>query len=180
MANGFSASSDNGRARLIYNQRDEQYAGLRYGIGRFAFNGCEIAAVYNALVLTGVKPELEALIGEFSSNGAMWLRGLWGTRPRRIGRYFDAHGIPYRRCATLAETEPALGEVCLLSFWNGTPPFRGIHTVAVYNENGRIFALNRHYSSAGPAFFGSVAEVLGKKDRFITGYRLAAPAKKNG
>ncbi len=118
----------------------------RYGASTVARAGCEVIAVYNALLcLCGCEVySLRELLDLFQKRG-MVFRGLWGTSPRAPLAYFEAWGFD-----AVYVTEPerfneiAQGFPCaIMSYYNdGQDIRRGVHTICLTKETAGWVAHN--------------------------------------
>lgn len=158
-------------ASLILGQGLSAYKDLKYKKFSFAFNGGEIAAVYNALVLMGKRPSLPSLIEEFEINRMAVLSGFAGTDPRRLFEFFEGHGIPYEKL-TPAHVEGAKeGDILIISYCFNSliKPLRGIHTVCGTVKDGDFVVYNLSDGDIEPTIFESFSDFL-KKHSIICGY----------
>lgn len=135
---------------FIENQRE--WESVRFGLSTMQYSGCEIMAVYNALLDLGNKmtaQDMAELIGEFEQKGAI-LCGKWGCTPQSIGQYF-------RRCGynvastTLAHPDSinAIGKnskSVILTVYNDRNDIRKmIHTVSVTKDNSGNYIIHNTY-----------------------------------
>ena len=97
-----------------------------------------------------------------------WLFGVFGTKPRSLGRYFSANGVEYARISDLAEFKERLNgcNCAIICTWNAKR-LHGIHFYAVFNDGGTLTSLNRFCNNDNAIPFSP--DVL-KENRFITGY----------
>ena len=96
-----------------------------------------------------------------------WLFGLFGTKPKSLGRYLDEKGVPYW-LTTDADVLRAMlknADAVIICTWN-KPRTGGIHFYTVFNDNGRLTALNRFSDDSATAF---AAQDIDRK-RLIAGY----------
>ena len=159
------------KASLILGQGLPEYKDLKYGKFSFAFNGGEIAAVYNALVLMGKFPSLPALIEEFELNRMAVLSGFAGTDPRRLFEFFEAHDIPYEKIASAHIDGAEEGDILIISYCFNSliKPFRGIHTVCGVVKDGNFEVYNLLDGDTRPTVFESFSDII-KKYSFICSY----------
>ena len=164
--------------RLINGQAaSEDTSSMRYGRFRMGYNGCEIIAVYNALRLLGIRTTLAEVAREAEEMGYTWLAGLFGTRPRAVGRHLEHRGLRTVRAKRQAEAEELAGRggVFVFVFWNRKAnPFRGIHTVAARSDGGAITVYNMYTDSTSSRTYGSVKELIGR-GRLIYCYSVSLP-----
>ncbi len=138
---------------FIENQRQWQ----RVFFGRdftMSYGGCEIIAVYNALLSLGKEltgTELAELISRFECRGAVW-GGLWGVTPQSVKPYFQKQGYEVKKTWSRKEKNiNRLGEeshtLIVTSYNNGRDVFEGIHTVNISkDEAGKFHVHNDYYS----------------------------------
>ena len=148
---------------FIENQR--QWADVRFGSAfTMAYGGCEIFAVYNALVALGREltgADLAELIGQFERKGAVWA-GRLGVAPMAAYKYFRKQGYRVQRLSCRKEKKiNALGEqydtIIVTAYNNGNDIFGRIHTVNISkDEEGRFWGHNcyKQYwpEKGGPVF----------------------------
>ena len=81
----------------IYGQANYPVSNMKYGKSesRISNVGCELVAIYNALKKMKKFMNFSQIILEAEMNDLVWYRGKFGTHPRKIGRFFDAHKIIY-------------------------------------------------------------------------------------
>ena len=80
---------------MINGQAVGRVADLRYGLCRMSFNGCEVIAVYNALVYTG-KTAVLTDVARHMERYRM-LMGIFGCDPYKIGKALEHFGVSGRR-----------------------------------------------------------------------------------
>ncbi len=69
---------------------------FRYGKFPLSANGAEAIALYNYSIFAEKPRALADILLELEENDMLLLDGLAGTDPKALGRYFLAHGIPYK------------------------------------------------------------------------------------
>lgn len=124
-----------------YIEDQRNWKDVRFGFWNMAFSGCEIFAVYNALLALEQRfgaEELLRQIQEFEGKGSM-LQGGFGCSPKSIASYFQTHG--YRIAVTTKDTDASIqalerdGSVYILTAFNdGHNFFKQIHTVCITKE----------------------------------------------
>ncbi len=83
-----------GKEKYITNQ--SKLTELRFGTSNMGNAGCELIAIYNAILLKeGKKISLSKLIYQCEISGYTALTGQWGTNPYRIGKLITKAGINY-------------------------------------------------------------------------------------
>ena len=113
---------------------------LPYGAWRMGKNGCEVIAVYNALLAMGMpRPLIE--IAEALEKRGLLFNGFGGTNLGAVKDYFRKCGVKVRvlRRRDAAQYDEALrgAECAVLSFWTGAALRRKkgvwntLHTVSV-------------------------------------------------
>lgn len=155
---------------LVTGQGLEKYAALKYGRFPFAFCGGEVAAVFNAMRIYGEDVGLESTVEEFENNKMPVMFGLAGTDVKRLGEYFDGHGIAYEKtCDKNAFCEKLTpGKIFVAAYYECAK--RPIHTVAGFVEKERIKIYNIRNSDAAPTC--SVTDEFFGKRSLICGYVL--------
>ena len=123
--------------------------GLRYGLFKMRFNGCEVIAVYNFLKLMGQPRDIRDIASDLEEQGLI-LMGGFGTRPDGIRRYLDdVLTGTWEKASLIPSEERASYDVFLagvpaaiLTFWNGERGWT-IHTVTVERTGTGIRVYNR-------------------------------------
>lgn len=160
--------------RLIENGQDNPpQNGFALGKYSFGYNGCEVIASYNFLVLCGQKPDLAKLTFEFEYNALMAKSGVLGSDPRKIGRLLENRKLDIIQLSDVGECDAALsqGKNIIFAFWTGRPFASGIHTVTITGGTD-FYVLNRYNSSAAKSEISSVSELADSSGKFITAYTL--------
>lgn len=136
---------------FIENQR--KWGKVNFGRGyTMAYGGCEIIAVYNALLSLGKElsaGELAVLISRFERKGAVW-GGMWGVTPQSLKPYFKKLGYQVKKTWSRKEKPiNRLGEesdtLIVTSFNNGDNVFDGIHTVNISKDGEGKFHVHNDY-----------------------------------
>lgn len=98
-------------AGLIEKQYKHKYitdqsklSSLKFGKSDMAYAGCELIAIYNAILLKTKKAvSLSKIIYQCEISGYSTLHkdsGMWGTNPYKIGNLLTKFGIKYSRVGT--------------------------------------------------------------------------------
>ena len=149
---------------MINGQACGTVADFRYGLCRMSFNGCEVIAVYNALVWLGIPHKL-ADIAAYMERFRM-LMGLFGCSPFKIGRALSHFGAECKKIK-----DPSQASAYVVSFWTKRRFFSSIHTVfCVKTENGTE-VYNSSNSSTDVRIYEDIRQYIGKK-RPIAVYSL--------
>lgn len=123
--------------RMINGQAVDYVCGMRYGLCRMSFNGCEVIAVNNALVyLKKAVPIYE--ISRYMERFRM-LSGIFGCNPYKIGKALEHFGI---ECSYSRKIERS--GIFIVSFWTGRRFLSSIHTVFCVSHNNVITVYNRY------------------------------------
>ena len=153
----------------LYGQDDERIASLCYGKARRKIEntGCGLVAVYNVMKRLDRAQPFEEIIRDAQRLHMPWLFGFFGTKPRSLLRYFKLHGVPCRLTNDCADFKKSLLDTtaAIICTWNDRRT-SGIHFYTVFNDGGRLTALNRFCGNASTPF--SAEDV--REDRFICGY----------
>ena len=124
--------------RIIYNQRGKGICLYRVGLYPASYNGCEVIAVHNALVMLGKESSLDKEIRLFQRCGAVIGSGVFGSNPYLLGRIFRKIGIGYEKVG-LKEIDNG---IYIISYWNRKAPINGLHTVAANAKDGDVKIIN--------------------------------------
>lgn len=141
---------------FIENQND--WGDIQFGSGKhhnMRYSGCEIIAVYNALLDLGkeLSPgDMAELIGAFEEKGAA-LKGEFGVTPHAIKDYLENSG--YDVSATSSSDESSIcelekkGHTFIATVYNNKNNImEEIHTVCITKKDG-IYAVHNDYTRDG-------------------------------
>lgn len=117
-----------------------------------SYGGCEIIAVYNALLSLGKElsaKELAELISQFERRGAVW-GGLWGVAPQSVKPYLKRKGYHVKKSWSRKEKSlNCMGEesdtLIVTSYNNGHDIFDGMHTVNISKDEEGKFHVHNDY-----------------------------------
>ena len=143
-------------------------ARLPFGKYTMDYNGCEVLASYNALLLLGDPLPLGAVAAWYELRG-LFLAGAWGTHVLAIPRFFRARGyapeVLYASSVRAPEDYDAAfdgAQAAVFSFWNSAQRLRaGVHTVSLSHRGGRIAIDNLHSLDTRPnEAYASIADFI--------------------
>lgn len=158
---------------IINGQGCGQVSKMRYGLFPMSYNGCEMIAIYNLMLLEGFGQQnlAEICLEMYPKSGVLW--GVFGSDTFKLHKYFDKRGIETLRFLKRDSFFEQLAEsrYGIITFWNALNPFKGIHTVCVENFGEGIRVYNRYNSKDFPYEYKTVDEVVDKV-RFICGYTV--------
>lgn len=153
----------------VTRQNDPEIAALTYGRARLKIEnvGCGLVAVYNVMCRLHQPQSFEDIIRDAQRLRLPWLFGVFGTKPRSLGRYFRQKKIPFEQTNDSAVFLEKLktADAAIICTWNSKRT-HGIHFYTVLNDGGSLSALNQYTADAPTAFSADAV----RKDRFITGY----------
>lgn len=156
--------------RFITRQNSEDVAALQYGRLHKTVEktGCGPAAIFNVMKLLGQEQSFVEIIAECESLRLPWLFGIFGTKPFRLGKYFDRHRVSYSLYRNAVDFKAALatGKCAIVCTKNSGKLRDGIHFYTLFTSGGKLKSLNRYY--ADTPLDASVEEI--KNNRFIAGY----------
>ena len=158
---------------VINGQGCGEVAKMKYGLCNMSFNGCEMIALHNSMVLMGKNSDLKEICKEMYPKSQM-LSGIFGSNPCLLGSFYKKRSFLFRKTYRYTEFFDSLESttVAVLSFWNKKKPFNGLHTVTVQTIDGKIRVYNRYNNRDYPYDYISRAELLPKKSDFICGYLI--------
>jgi len=108
---------------------------LRYGLFSMSYNGCEVIAVYNALVYLNKNISLDEV--SYIMEKHRILLGIFGCSP-----------YCFNKLENLIKAEKIINiegfSAFIISMWNNKPFISGIHTMFCICNNGRITVYNRY------------------------------------
>lgn len=135
---------------FIENQND--WGNVLFGLSDMKYSGCEIMAVYNALLDLGNEMTAQSmveLISEFERKGAT-LRGKWGCAPRSIYKYLVRRG--YRVTMTTRANPDTINTIgknsnsVIITAYNDRNDIRKmIHTISVTKDTFGNYILHNAY-----------------------------------
>lgn len=137
---------------------------MRYGLCRMSFNGCEVIAVYNALIYADAArplPEIAVYMEKFRM-----LMGVFGCSPYKIGRALRHFGANQERVRSAENAE-----AFIVTFWTKIPFLSSLHTVFCVRKNNGIIVYNRYNNCGEPQLCRNIEEVTGKH-RPVTIYTI--------
>ena len=158
---------------VINGQGCGEVAKMKYGLCNMSFNGCEMIALHNSMVLMGKNSDLKEICKEMYPKSQM-LSGIFGSSPCLLGSFYKKRNFLFRKTYRYTEFFDSLESttVAVLSFWNKKKPFNGLHTVTVQAIDGKIRVYNRYNNRDYPYDYISRTELLPKKSDFICGYLI--------
>lgn len=153
----------------VTGQNDSRIGGLPYGRAKrkIAAVGCGLVAIYNVMRRLHCPQTLEEIICDAQKLKMPWLFGVFGTKPKSLGRYFRLKKIPFEQTSDSAAFLKMLptADAAIICTWNNKRT-DGIHFFTVFNDSGKFTALNQ-YNADTPTVFSF--ETV-RRNRFITGY----------
>jgi RHS repeat-associated protein len=159
-----------------YINGQDGYGYCRLGYSNMAYAECEIIAVYNALKYIGRRIPLSSIIYRFEKNGYIMTYGYFGSDPYAIGEYLGSNGVSYQKYTSYNGFSNVVYnsqgiEIFIVSFWNEDSIGGGLHTVAFYVCNGKIYSYNRFSDKTSIMIFPSFSKLFSSA-HFIVGYRI--------
>ncbi len=164
---------------LINGQGLGEVAKMKYGFFPMSYNGCEMIALHNSMLLLRKKSSLRQVCREMYPR-AQVLSGLFGSNPCLLGSFYKRRNIPCRTTYRYHDFFDSLDRVpvAVLSFWNKSKPFHGLHTVAVEKKGDCITVYNRYNNRDYPYEYDSRYHLLPHKSDFICGYLIMEQKEK--
>ncbi len=167
---------------LLHGQEHEPVCSMRYGKYDMHHCGCEIIAVYNVMQLLHMPQDLAQLICEFEVNKLAFLfdSALFGSDPKKLRRFFDAHGVGYEYYTDRQHfyDNASRSSFGIVGFWINTyskHPLNkfssGLHTVAytIDKQSGEVSVYNRYNGDTRARVYRDMRELIDDR-RFIAGY----------
>lgn len=144
---------------------------MRYGIMPMSWNGCEIIAVYNFLMIgfEKVVPMAEIAKEIYPYGSICW--GFFGTDPNRLIKFFRDHNVTVQHTRKFDVFKSTFKgqKYGIVAFWNGLPMASSLHTVCIENRDGKIIVYNRSNRRNYPVPYDNLEEFC-DKTHFIVGY----------
>ena len=164
--------------KLIHGQGVCAAKNMLYGLGKISWNGCELIAIYNALILHGVYVPLPKIIYEAEKNYGMWLKGAFGTEPDYPYFYFKNKILSGKSFATkryrLSKTidaERKNGDIFIVVMQYSNVK---IHTVTVKSmSKNLIYVYNLYSKGTEVKKYSSVYDLVSQNALYmIVGYKV--------
>ena len=136
-------------------ENQNEWENVRFGRSTMRYSGCEIMAVYNALLDLGnemTAQSMTELISEFERKGAA-IRGKWGCTPKSIYKYLVRQGYQVTMTTSASpDTINAIGEnsrSIIITAYNDRNDIRSmIHTISITKDNLGNYTLHNAYKWA--------------------------------
>lgn len=170
--------------RLLCGQKNPPATDMRYGKYTLGYNGCELIAVCNVMLLLGNPQPLWKIVLEAELNNMFYFfkNGVFGSDPKKLRRFFSAYGLSFsyhkNQADFLSATSNGESLCGIVSFWNNKRsehPINffggGLHTVAFsFDKSEKIFkAYNVNSHDKSPVAFEKIDDLWSDR-RFIVGY----------
>ena len=81
---------------VINGQGCGEVAKMKYGLCHMSYNGCEMIALHNSMVLLGKESDLKEICREMYPKSQM-LSGILGSNPCLLGSFYKRRGIAFRK-----------------------------------------------------------------------------------
>jgi hypothetical protein len=168
----------NGKRAFIDDQRSEPIVSMRYGTRNMWYNGCELIAVYNALLALGRPKDLSEIVYRFESAGAVWMEAEFGTKIAQYKAYLRKQGLDvkeFREAKSLDEVRQD-GDVFIITYsWKNAGSSGwdiGIHTIMAKQVGGQVEA---HNNGGGLQLYDSFEQLLlSCHGYYLLGYQVSA------
>ena len=143
-------------------EKQNSYGDIAYGRSDMAYAGCEIIAVYNALLSLGRRADLQELIRDFEQDG-MVLSGRFGTAPLAIRDHLVRRGMKVRTTLDPEEYDElaADSDVSILTLYNDSRSiFQKIHTICITHGDRGYTAHNTYGDGMLIGPYPSISELV--------------------
>lgn len=151
---------------------------MKYGICTMAWNGCEMIALYNALVHIKRPENLSDICREMYPRSSV-LMGFFGSNVYVLGGFFDRRKIKYKKTYMYNNffNELKNYDCGVCSFWNHRLLFSSLHTVCIKAvDDGKIVVYNKTNGKTEPAEILNRSALTNKK-LFMVGYLIKGDEK---
>lgn len=149
----------------MYIENQHSLSNIPFGKADMAGCGCEVIAVYNAILAlggSGKVKSLNELIHVFEKDG-MLLNGKFGTSPKALRDFLirENYDIRYTSSQGKFDEIARASSTCIITFFNDKYDIRKqIHTVCLTKENGKYIAHNLHCNGKVYGPYSSVTEFI--------------------
>ena len=146
-------------------------AGMKFGCSTVSYSGCEVIAVYNAQVLSGLKPDF-AETARYMERFRVLL-GFWGTNFPALGICLRHFGLCARGTRSRKRLREALlrGQRCLFVYWTGKRFCTPVHTVCIEAKGENCLTVYNLYNNCSHPVTVPLDDFLG--GRRILGYIIS-------
>ena len=147
-------------------------SGMKFGLGSIGHCGCEVVAVYNALLLSGT-PRPFTEVAKYMERFSM-LGGLWGTDPYALGHCLRHFGLGARKLRSHESVKRVLmsGKRVIYVYWIKRRMMSGIHTVCAEQRGDTLYVYNA-YSNVDHAI--ETKPDLYFRRKMLTAYEVIPP-----
>jgi len=164
-------------AGLINGQSLGAVSGMKFGLSTVSYSGCEVIAVYNALLLSGIAvpfPVIARYMERFRVLG-----GFWGTNFLALGRCMRHFGLGAKRVRRRNKLTEALeaGHICVAVYWTKRRFASSVHTVCIQMRAGQRVQICNAYNNCGHIIEMPLTDFLNKK--LIMSYIAELPQKEH-
>ncbi|MBQ6042040.1 MAG: hypothetical protein IJL32_14865 [Oscillospiraceae bacterium] len=153
---------------LINGQGLGAVSGMKFGLSNMSRSGCEVIAVYNALLLHGRRAQFLE-IARYMERFRVLL-GFWGTNFLSLGhclKHYGLHAKRVRRPEPVAEALDS-GKTVVFVYWCGKRLRSSVHTVCLQKGKSGLLVYNA-YNSYGRVYHAKYEDYL-KRRSMIFGY----------
>ena len=153
---------------LINGQALGAVSGMKFGLSNMSRSGCEVIAVYNALLLHH-KPAPFLEIARYMERFRV-LAGFWGANFFALGHCMKHFGLLTDRVRHPEQVRDALmaGKTVVYVYWCGKRLRSSVHTVCL-RRHGKGLHVYNAYNRCGHVYTAKFEDYL-QKSRMIFGY----------
>lgn len=152
----------------ILDQKDQAFAGRKFGAASLSHGGCGAVAVYNLLCTLGQQPNLDQILEQLRCRRAPLLMGFLGTLPRRLLGYLQELGydaVLSREPSRFDDLARSADGAILWYTWHRGLRF-GIHFFHLRPVPGGYLAYNLYSGQRAPVHIGKISDFLRENTRF--------------
>ena len=153
---------------LINGQALGAVSGMKFGLSNMSRSGCEVIAVYNALLLHHKPAQFLEIARYMERFRVLW--GFWGTNFLSLGHCLKRFGLRAKRVRRREKLIAALetGHTVLYVYWCGKRFRSSVHTVVLQKRAEQLLVYNA-FNRCDHIFRTGFTEYLGGR-RMIFGY----------
>jgi len=147
-----------------YLEHQHGYSDILFGKKTVSYSGCEVIAVYNALISLGAacRYSFSKLIYEFEKKGIA-LNGRFGTSPRAMEEFFKKEGYvveSHTNLSGIKELEEAYDTFILTIYNDKTNINKYVHSINISKKDGMFLVHNLKGNGKPPLKYAGITDFI--------------------